>query len=438
MIGMNKAPWKNTAARYGAFPIGAFFIIVLLVCALLAASSVYGYFTLLRLRTEYLQNLGHDVAAAIDAQARGPGRRHNPEFWRELIEDHFGASNPSLAYIALVDQSDSVLAGKSIMEGTISAHPPGFAVVDESRIFVFDLPLTAVNRGQAGIPSQVAGWRLQIGLYTAPADFIQRHAITQVAATSVAIIALLALAYFFLQNLRRFVKLQNQEQSERHLKALGTMSAALAHEIRNPLGAIKGLTQLVQEDLSKEHNAHTLMKTVVNEAERLEGLVSDLLNFSRPRRHTLSRFDYADLLADVQAMLESRLQEAGKTLEARTAGPMMIYSDKDGMSQVLLNVLLNAVDATPNGGKIVVHAALDGSSKNVVTNIDDQGFGLGDRDPETLFEPFATTKTKGTGLGLAISRQIINNLGGTIRLENLPGGGARCSIRIPAGKEKHR
>jgi signal transduction histidine kinase len=435
---MNKAARKNIAGRFGKFPIGVFLLAVMLVCGVLAASSAYGCYTLMRLRKEYLQNRAHDIAVAIDSRARGPGRRHNPEIWQSLIDDHGNTPDSSFAYITLIDQSGSVLAGRNAIGNAAPIYSPGFAVVNGFRLFVFDFPLTAINRNPSGNPSQIAGWRLQVGLFADSADFIRRHAVIQAVVTGIAIFTLLALTYYFLQMLRRFVALQNQEQSERHLKALGTMSASLAHEIRNPLGAMKGLTQLVQEELPKEHNSQSLMKTIVTEAERLEALVSNLLSFARPRRPTLGDFDYAELLADVKAMLDADLQERDKKLQVNVEKPMQVRSDKDGLRQVLFNLLLNAVDVTPDGGSVVLSARLDDRLKNVLTDIDDQGPGLGNRDPEELFEPFFTTKTKGTGLGLAISRQIINNLGGTIRLKNLPDGGMRCSIIVPSGSEKHR
>ena len=437
IIAMNKAPWKNITVRFGKFPIGAFLLAVILVCGVLAATSAYGCYTLMRLRSEYLQNRARDIAAAIDSRARGPGRRHSPELWQSLIDEHSADPGSSFAYISLIDQSGSILAGRSAIENAAPVYSPGFAFVNGFKIFVFDFPLTAVSRNPSGNQSQIAGWRLQVGLYTDSADFIRRHAVIQAVVTGIAILTLLALTHYFFQVLRRFVALQNKEQAERHLKALGTMSAALAHEIRNPLGAIKGLTQLVQEDLPKEHNSQSLMKTVVTEAERLEALVSNLLSFARPRQPTLSNFDYAELLDDVKAMLDADLQKTRKRLHMNIEGPMQIHSDKDGLRQVLFNLLLNAVDVTPDGESVELSARLDDKLKHVLTDIDDPGPGLGNRDPEELFEPFFTTKTKGTGLGLAISRQIINNLGGTIRLKNLPGGGMRCSIIVPKGREKN-
>jgi two-component system NtrC family sensor kinase len=97
----------------------------------------------------------------------------------------------------------------------------------------------------------------------------------------------------------------------------------------------------------------------------------------------------------------------------------------------LLNVLINAVDASPAGGEVVLRIVRGEGNRSIVIEIDDSGRGLGDSDPDDLFQPFVTTKARGTGLGLAISRQIVERLRGSLTLENNSKGGARCSIRLP-------
>jgi two-component system sensor histidine kinase HydH len=280
--------------------------------------------------------------------------------------------------------------------------------------------------------AEVAGWRIRVGLDAGAADFIRRAALVQLLMTGIAAAVLLSLALYLLHILRRFVALKEREQSERRLKALGTMSASLAHEIRNPLGAIKGLTQLAQEEVPDQHAIQGIMKTVVSEAERLERLVTDLLEFARPRQIQLKETDFASILTAVKRMLEPRLQEEGKTLRIVCEGDSLpIRSDEGGLRQVLLNVVLNAIDFTPAGGTVTVRARPDRETRTLIAEVVDQGPGPRTRDPEELFEPFVTTKAKGTGLGLAISRQIIDNLGGTIALEAVSEGGTRCVLRIP-------
>jgi two-component system, NtrC family, sensor histidine kinase HydH len=280
--------------------------------------------------------------------------------------------------------------------------------------------------------SPIAGWQLRIGLRTSATHFIHRQAVTQAVVAVAAMIVLGILSYTLLRNARRFITLENREQSDRHLRMLGTMAASLAHEIRNPLGAMKGLTQLAQEELPPDHIAQPQLKTVVSEAERLEKLVTDLLDFARTKEPQISEFDLVALISDIKTILDSRLETS--KVEMRISAnpcPLILRSDPAGLRQVLLNVLINAIEATPQGKTVTLTTTLDESHKSIVIRIDDSGNGLGGRNPDELAQPFFTTKIQGTGLGLAISKQIIESLGGSLNLENLSGGGARCSITLP-------
>jgi two-component system sensor histidine kinase HydH len=184
--------------------------------------------------------------------------------------------------------------------------------------------------------------------------------------------------------------------------------------------------------LAPEHAAQAQLDTVVNEAERLERLVTDLLDFARPREPQISNVNLTDLVEDVANVLKPRLEASGVTLQLSSdPTPLKIQSDPGGLRQVLLNVILNAIDASPAGNAVALQIFTDGETRAVVIQADDRGKGVGTNNPEELFQPFVTTKTRGTGLGLAISRQIVENLGGSLTLGDNPQGGARCSIRLP-------
>jgi two-component system sensor histidine kinase HydH len=232
--------------------------------------------------------------------------------------------------------------------------------------------------------------------------------------------------------LKRFLELKVREGAEAQLKSIGMMAASLAHEIRNPLGAMKGLTQLAQEDLPPDHAVQPQLQTVVSEAERLERLVTDLLDFAHAKELQISQFELAELLSNLRSMLESRLQTSKVELHfPSNIAPMHVRSDPAGLRQILLNVLMDAIDATSEGGAVELTATRNENDNSILIRVDDSGKGLGQNKPDELFQPFVTTKARGTGLGLSISKQIAEKLGGTLQLENLPGGGARCSIRLP-------
>jgi signal transduction histidine kinase len=420
------------ARRSGSFPTRAFLVAISLVCVGLVVSAVHGFLTLARLRDEVLRNRGHEIASRIDAQTRGPGRRNNLDVWQAVLEENWQLYRNSIAFVVLLDHAGRPLATAGESRADAPDAPSAEVNFQGSTLFLFEEDLPAPPPLRRSHAPEAVGWRLRIGLYTSPADAIRRQAHVHLVVAAVAIITLLGLAFYFLRTLRRFLELKAREESERHLAMLGRMATTLAHEIRNPLGAMKGLTQVVQEELPKDHNAQALMQTVVSEAERLEQLVIDLLTFARPRDSVINRFNVRELIADVSAMLQAKLVDAAVTVKVVTgADSLLVQSDENGLRQVLLNVLLNAIEASPPGGVVTVAARRDAGGQQVVIDIDDNGAGLGDRDPEEFFQPFMTTKVKGTGLGLPISRQIVERVGGKMTLANRPEGSARCTIRLP-------
>jgi signal transduction histidine kinase len=404
-----------------SFPRRWVLAVALLVSLGLLVNAVYTYITLTRLRSQYLDNRGYEIAAALDAQARGAGRRNNPEYWQSLLDTHYEVYSGSAAFLAVVGPEGRILA---------SAGDAGAIADPGPDLFLFEDALGHPRRGRREASPGMNDWKMRIGLYTSSADFIRRLALLQLAISAMAVLIILGLTFFLLRTLDRFLKLKAREGEEAQLRALGVMSASLAHEIRNPLGAMKGLTQLAQEDLEPGHPAQERLRTVVAEAERLERLVSDLLDFARPREPEIREFDLVPLLGDLRVLLQPKLAAAGITLDLPTASnPITLRSDPAGMRQVLLNVLLNALEASPPGGAIGVTLARAGGFLEI--RVDDAGSGFGGRDPEELMRPFVTGKTRGTGLGLAVSRQIMERLGGALTLGPNPGGGARCTLRLP-------
>jgi two-component system sensor histidine kinase HydH len=195
---------------------------------------------------------------------------------------------------------------------------------------------------------------------------------------------------------------------------------------------MKGLTQVVQEDLPEGHRSQELMRTVVEEAERLEQLVTDLLTFARPVELRSTDFNLADVVREVSSFLTPQADKAGVTIRVPDeSAAILIHSDLDGLKQILLNLIINAVEVTPRNGEVSVSLARDGKVDQAIVKILDDGPGLGDTNPAELFQPFRTTKLKGSGLGLAISKRIVQRLGGSISLENALDGGTLCTLRIP-------
>jgi signal transduction histidine kinase len=430
MLYRNSAENRKMASRV---PRRLMIAVICVLCLALLGNGLYTFVILSRLRTEYLQNIGHEIAAALEAQARGAGRRNNPAVWQSLFEKNYETYSRTVAFLALMDREGNFLA--AYPESSARPDP----TISRSGVYRFEEQLGRPRHGAGGAVYAVEGWRIQAGLYTRNADFILRLALLQLALSGVASIALIVLLIYLVRMLNRFLKVKEREAAEAHLKSLGIMAASLAHEIRNPLGAIKGLTQLTQEEVPADHSSQERMRTIVGEAERLERLVENLLDFARPKEPRIEEFDLNALLSDLKTILQPRMEAAGVGLQVVSEpGISPVRSDPGGLRQVLLNVVINALDASNPGGVVVLRAVREGGPGLLIFQIDDSGTGLGEVDPSELLQPFVTTKARGTGLGLAVSRQIVENLGGSLSLARRSQGGVRCSIQLPmtAGNAK--
>ena len=392
---------------------------VVIVCLAIAASASYSYVTLLQLRADFLESRALDLVSVIDSETRGRGRggRADSSVWQPALQEALASQGEAIAFIQVVSPVGEVVA-------SVGEQQPDHYIVDRQMT-------TPRQAGRGGGQGANADRRIRIGFPPSSVAFITRAANVQMVVAAVAILTLLAVAGFLLRTLHGYLSLREKEQQAQHLAALGAMAATLAHEIRNPLGAMKGLTQVAQEQLPKSHESQAHMNTVVAEAERLERLVTDLLQFARPQETEFAEIELLTAIEQAHEMLQPDL-EAGK-VEVRIEAdePLRICSDHDGVRQVLLNVLLNAVEASPTGGVVTVRL-MRGRAGGVSVLVEDSGPGLEGKDPEDLFEPFVTGKVRGSGLGLAVSRRIIERLGGSIALGDRPDGGARCTITLPS------
>jgi len=228
------------------------------------------------------------------------------------------------------------------------------------------------------------------------------------------------------------------------LAALGEMAAGLAHEIRNPLGAIKGAV-LVMDTARPDMDAHTLefFDVIVEEVDRLNRVVSQFLTYSRPFKGEMAPVDLATVIAaTIRVLGES---DRARIVVRSGEGVPPVRGDSDALRQVLLNLVLNALDAVkgvarpdrgPNAPQIGIelHVRRHGLSRAdaVALTVWDTGPGLSHQTLTNLFVPFHTTKSGGTGLGLPISQRIVENHDGVIEVGNLADGGARFTVVLPA------
>ncbi|MCW5893203.1 MAG: two-component sensor histidine kinase [bacterium] len=240
-----------------------------------------------------------------------------------------------------------------------------------------------------------------------------------------AVVALVFATVVLWRLTRRAELLQDAAERDRRLVTLGEMSAVLAHEIRNPLAALKGHAQLLQERLADGSPEHEKAARVVREARRLEDLTEDLLRFVRAPQIEPAPADPAALLAEA-----TRSVDAERIRLDTTRAPHLWRLDAARIQQMLVNLLRNAVEASPADAP--VEACVEAADAGLVFTVRDHGAGLPGGDPSRLFEPFYTTRVHGTGLGLAVARRIVELHAGTITARTHPEGGGELRVVLPA------
>jgi two-component system sensor histidine kinase HydH len=228
------------------------------------------------------------------------------------------------------------------------------------------------------------------------------------------------------------VLFQTEEQLRRadRLSALGELSAGMAHEIRNPLGSIKGAAEILKGDFGPDDPKAEFVQILIRETDRLNGIVQEFLEFARPRPPALRMTEVNEVIESVLLLIAQQARKAKVTVEKRLDASVG-RRDLDGelLKQALLNLLLNALQAMPGGGTLTVESRVRDGTLDV--SITDTGTGIDPADRRKLFSPFFTTKKDGTGLGLAITHRIIQNHRGTIDVDSAPGSGTTFTVRIP-------
>jgi signal transduction histidine kinase len=210
------------------------------------------------------------------------------------------------------------------------------------------------------------------------------------------------------------------------LAELGEMSAVLAHEIRNPLGTIKGFVQLAGE--KSEPLVKSLLDPALEEIERLEKLVRDLLLFARPVKVAPELVRWEEMSGRLDAAVEDVRGAHSIALSTEPAPGLELKTDRHALHQILANLVRNAAEAQPEGGEIRVAARRD--ARGVTIRVEDSGPGLSEAARQRLFQPFFTTKTTGTGLGLAVSKRLARQLGGELELEAREPHGVRAVLTL--------
>jgi two-component system, NtrC family, sensor kinase len=256
-----------------------------------------------------------------------------------------------------------------------------------------------------------------------------------------------------LNKTKKKVEKLHYEQMRRadRLATVGEMAAGIAHEIKNPLAGIAGVIQILGRDIEVEDPRHRIIKEVLEQIDRLDKAVKNLLSFARPPAPNLTRVNVNEVMDKIAAFLTPQFAKNRVKLKKVFKEDLPeISGDPDLLQQVFLNIILNGVQAMPEGGEMLVSTSAghvpahhlgragagddtddDASREAVTITIQDSGKGISPESLEKIFNPFFTTRQQGTGLGLSITQKIVEQHGGSITVDSEPGSGAIFTIYLP-------
>jgi two-component system sensor histidine kinase HydH len=228
---------------------------------------------------------------------------------------------------------------------------------------------------------------------------------------------------------------ERMKRAER-LYAIGQLSAGLAHEIRNPLASLSGTIGIMRRNPSAAEKRSECLDIMDKECQRLSNLLTSFLDYAKPRPPKLLKIDIAAVLDSVISLMSHALDQKSITLRKETALQLpALECDPELLKQVLVNLLINAIQASSNGGEILLQARIRGS--DLLIQVRDQGNGVSADDLDKIFDPFFTTKEHGTGLGLSVAYKIVEQLGGILSAERNSDQGMTFTILLPIRSDKN-
>ncbi len=242
------------------------------------------------------------------------------------------------------------------------------------------------------------------------------------------------------QDLTKIREMEESIKLKERLAHLGEMAAGIAHEIRNPLASLSGSMQILNQELTLKDHQQKLMQIALNEAERLNHLISDFLTYARPRAPQRKETGLKHFLEEEVFLFKNSASFSQEIRIDLTIGPFMkpVYLDQDLIKQVFWNLSLNAAEAMPNGGVLKIRAGEESNKEGKsiwYILFEDNGVGIPEESIRKIFNPFYSTKDHGTGLGLSIVHRIVEEHGGKIAVNSRAGEGSRFKLIFPFSKE---
>lgn len=249
---------------------------------------------------------------------------------------------------------------------------------------------------------------------------------------------------FIVRDITQIEKLEEMAKRTEKFVAMGEMAANIAHEVRNPLGSIELFASLLLKNLGEPKDRERAIQ-IISSVKNVDNKISNLLLFTRRQLPQMKTVSLHQILRDVIDFSEQIIEQAGIDISVHLApDPILIAADSEMIKQVFLNIILNAQQAMPEGGKISIMTRLAPKSliepRELIAEIifQDGGPGIADSDMSRIFDPFFSTKESGSGLGLAIVHNIVSEHNGSISVENAPEGGMIVNISLPVVQNAER
>jgi two-component system sensor histidine kinase HydH len=227
----------------------------------------------------------------------------------------------------------------------------------------------------------------------------------------------------------QIIEIEGQLRRADRLSALGELSAGMAHEIRNPLGSIKGTAEILRDGVAPDDPKLEFADILIKEVDRLNKVLEDFLRFARPEPVEHGRFSPNKAIEEVLELTRQQALRNRVEVEVVLAEDIEIPGRGEQIQQALLNLVLNALQVMPDGGQLKVSSTVHGNEVGI--HVSDSGPGIAMEDRERIFNPFVTTRDSGTGLGLAITQRIIQGHDGHIHLESTSGHGSSFTLCLP-------
>ena len=239
---------------------------------------------------------------------------------------------------------------------------------------------------------------------------------------------------FAFQDVTNIKKLEREAAMQQRLAAVGEMAAGIAHEIRNPLASMSGSIQILRQDLPLSSEQEQLMDIVLRESERLNATIRAFLDYARPQRFAVKRFDIRRAVTDTALLLRNSadLHEQHAIAVDVPESEVWYDADEGQIKQIVWNLATNSLRAMPDGGRLQLQVASEPSSEGVLLTVVDEGAGISPEELPELFQPFHGSFARGSGLGLAIVHRIVTDYNGTIEFTSHVGRGTTVAVRLPA------